>query len=206
MNFYVTANVAHNGQPVEVYRARNTALAIAQYELLEWLWNLKLNESTTMRVWATKNGYVKALEGVLEQFEIVEEKIGPAVVEITLRKKLDIEQVYKAIGKNHEPVLQREFTGVAIMVPRDWELYLMPKILDEDGELIVDLSAPLAVYESLLHAYESPMVGYVPLVVKATAAQGDKIVLPTSKMKSNARWRNILELMSKGRIVIVIEK
>lgn len=206
LTFYASVSVSHNGQGTEIYKARNTALALAQYELLEQIWNLKLNQTTTLHTWAEKNGYTKTIEGTLEKYEIVQETITASTVEITIKKTIDIEQIYKAIGKNFEPTLQKDFTGVIVIVPKNTEIYLMPEIKTENDETIVQPQIPLAIYETVLSAYESPIVGYIPVVIKALKVKEDKITIPTKNLKNNPKWQNILELMKKGKIVIAIEQ
>lgn len=206
LNFYSSVSVPHDGKASEIYKARNTALALAQYELLEELWNFKLNKTTTLRTWASKNGYTKYLEGMLKRFEVVEEKIGPVLVEITLKKELDVEELYKAIGKNFEPSLQREFTGVVIIIPRNVETYLMPEIRNESGETIFQVQMPLVIYEGILDVYESPIVGYVPILITALAVVEDKIIISVSKLIHSGKWGTILELMKNGKIVLLSEE
>jgi|GEM_PF-3208130 len=66
LTLYSSVSVSHNVQETKIYKTRNTALALAQRELIEQIWDLNLIQTTTLGTWAEKNGYTKTIEGTLE--------------------------------------------------------------------------------------------------------------------------------------------
>lgn len=202
---YSSYTVEYAGQNEEIYRARNTALAYAQAELLKFIWSLKLNENITLLKWSDQRGYTEIVEGVLKNAEIFEERFQKDRVTVIIRKKLDIEQIYKLVGKNHVPVLSKQFTGIVLVVGRPKQFFLAPTIVDENGKKIYEPKDPMIYFDSLLEAFESSIVGYVPLVIRARTNETGEIVVNERDILRLLEPDRYRELLEQGRLAVVIE-
>ncbi len=210
------------GKPEDILKARRVATVVAQRNLLETIKGVHVNSTTVVEDYMLKSDLVIThVEGVVKNARIVGEKVDRenGIVEVELMAPLQevAKPILREIGKEKEKSGKKTEKEVSGKIPSavvldasgtDLKPSMLPRIYDENGNLILDLSdlidpnnpktmKIMKFVNDLNQILQDPELKDNPLVIKISGAINGRDMVVDGKSASKLKWLKVIWELGK---------
>ncbi len=210
------------GSPEDILKARRVATVVAQRNLLETIKGVHVNSTTVVKDYMLRSDLILThVEGVVRNARLVGEKVDRenGIVEVELMAPLDdvAEGILKEIGKEKKKSGKKTKMKESGKPPSavildaggtDLKPSMLPRIYDESGNLILDLSdlidpdnpktmKIMRFVSDLNEILQDPELKDNPLVIKIAGVINGRDMVVDKKSASKIRWLKVIWELGK---------